>query len=549
MEAPAMPDSQLANRQWAPAEIRAASWDEQSRTVDVVWSTGADVTRRDWSGAYVERLAMTSEAVDLSRLTAGAPVLNAHKSRDTGDVVGVVETAALKDGRGTATIRLSDRPEVAGLVSDVKSGVIRNVSVGYRVLEWKKTPAVEGRIEVREAVKWQPMELSLVPVPADQGAQIRKDPDMPENEAIETETRQWNAAARRDMAERYLTDDGEAAEFLRQHSRANERAFRDALLDHMADTSERSPTFPVVDTRGMQDTRAMQREAMAAALVHRANPSVELPDAAREFAHSSLLDMARTCVEAGGTSTRGWSPSEVVQRAFHTTSDFPTLLTESARRTLMPAYGSARSGLHRLARQASAKDFRPISRVNVTEDADLEQVNEHAEYKRGTFKEGKESYKIGTHGKIFGLSRQAIINDDLSAFTDVSTQLGRSAARFEDQFLTDLIESNPAMADGKAVFHADHGNLAAAGAAIDTDTLSAARLAMRKQVDPAGHRINVAAAFLLVAPDRETEAEKILAQIVAAKTDDVNTFAGKLELITNPYFEDPDSWFTVASPA
>ena len=57
------------------------------------------------------------------------------------------------------------------------------------------------------------------------------------------------------------------------------------------------------------------------------------------------------------------------------------------------------------------------------------------------------------------------------------------------------------MSDGKALFHTDHGNLAGSGAAPGETTLSAARLAMRKQTGLGGGLIDVTPYAVLIPPD------------------------------------------------
>lgn len=92
---------------------------EEKRTVELVWSTGAAVRRRDpWTGKrYDEVLSLEETHVDLGRLNGGAPLLNTHGGAfDLGDVIGVVERAWIAregDGLvGRARVRFSDRTEV-----------------------------------------------------------------------------------------------------------------------------------------------------------------------------------------------------------------------------------------------------------------------------------------------------------------------------------------------------------------------------------------------------------------------------------------------------
>ena len=67
-----------------------------------------------------------------------------------------------------------------------------------------------------------------------------------------------------------------------------------------------------------------------------------------------------------------------------------------------------------------------------------------------------EKWKLATFGKIFGLTRQAIINDDLGALADIPAKLGAQAAAFESDYLAALLQSGaglgPVFADGLPLF-------------------------------------------------------------------------------------------------
>jgi hypothetical protein len=145
-----------------PAKIRSASYDESNNTVQVVWSTGADVTREDWDGTYVERLLMDPSNVRLGRLNAGAPFLDTHDSTGLSSVIGSVVpgSARIEDGKGVATIRLSGAAGDADTVQKIKDGVVRNVSIGY----WTHASTrSEGNPPVVTATDWEPLEISAVP--------------------------------------------------------------------------------------------------------------------------------------------------------------------------------------------------------------------------------------------------------------------------------------------------------------------------------------------------------------------------------------------------
>ena len=176
------------------ADLAPATADRDARTVEVIWSTGAPVRRRDMAGEYIERLSLDATAVDLSRLEGGS-VLDAHRQSAVRDVLGSVRKAAVDGRRGTALIQFSRRPEVEPIWQDVLAGILRHVSVGYTVEEWAESK--ENGARVLTAVRWTPHEISLVPTPADPGAKIRMENDMTQTDtkaaeappATETQTR------------------------------------------------------------------------------------------------------------------------------------------------------------------------------------------------------------------------------------------------------------------------------------------------------------------------------------------------------------------------
>jgi hypothetical protein len=160
-----------------PLSFRAsvATVNEEKRTVDLVFSTGAAVDRFDyWSGKrYIEKLSMKAGHVRLDRLNAGASLLDSHSAYRIGNVFGAVEpgTARLEKGQGVATVRFSRRADVEPIWQDVRDGILRFVSVGYRVHKFEEDNT--GTTPVRTAVDWEPYEISLVAMPADAGAKVR----------------------------------------------------------------------------------------------------------------------------------------------------------------------------------------------------------------------------------------------------------------------------------------------------------------------------------------------------------------------------------------
>jgi len=239
-----------------------------------------------------------------------------------------------------------------------------------------------------------------------------------------------------------------------------------------------------------------RREAVANALLHRYSPTLfPLEDAAREYRGMTLMELARESLETAGAGTRGLSRDEVATRALHSTSDFPEILAAVTNKTLRQAYEAYPRTFLAFCRQVLATDFKAMHRVQMGEAPQLLKVNESGEFKRGAIGESKESYRIETYGRVVGITRQVLINDDLDAFTRIPAMYGNAIAQLESDVVWDIVTSNPAMADGTALFHANHKNLAGTGAALDVDSVGAARSLQEPgrirlitgRSDPGGH--------------------------------------------------------------
>lgn len=516
---------------------RVSTVDHEARTVEAIASTFADVQR----AGFIERLAR--DGMDPARLV-GAPVLDGHRNGSTRDQLGVIEAAEMRAEGLWVRIKLRSTDAARAILTDIAEGTLRGLSIGYRVAEWKEER--EGARRVRTAVKWEAIEVSIVPIPADAGAHFRNgEHDMPgtnpealNRATINAEIRSIAATAGLDQGWIDAQIDAEATA-----DTAREAAFT-AMRERSAQSGARIQRADI--TMDHNDPQVIATRA-GEALYARSHPEHEISAPARAFAYMTPMDHAREALRRSGMNTTGLSGDTILTRALHTTSDFPLILGDAVNRELRAAYNAAPSGARQLARQSTARDFRLKRKLQLGDAPALEQVNEAGEFKHGTIDEAQETYRIATFGKIIGITRQALINDDLGAFTDLPRKMGIAARAFENDFIVNMILSNPAMSDGNAVFSAAHGNITAAYA-FDTLTLSAARTAMRRQKGLGGMLIDVTPRYLLVPPELETVGEKLIAEITATTTDDVNPFS-KLSLLVEPRLTDDEQFYIAADPA
>jgi phage major head subunit gpT-like protein len=171
--------------QMREARIEPSTFNADRNSVEVVWTTGARVRRYDWESGrvYEEELVVSPETVDMSRFEArSVQVLDAHRTYGGVDaILGIAERGWLADGQGIAEIRLTQRPDRAGIVQDIRAGIIRDISFGYSVQRYEIVRAQDRtdgvNADLWRAVRWQPQEISFVPVNADMGASSRSAPD------------------------------------------------------------------------------------------------------------------------------------------------------------------------------------------------------------------------------------------------------------------------------------------------------------------------------------------------------------------------------------
>lgn len=512
------------------ATVAPSTFNAQSRTVDVVWTTGARVRRYDWwnDRSYEEELVVSADAIDMQRLNAGAPVLNTHSSNRLEDQIGVVQRAWIDGDVGMATIRLSEREDVAGIVADIQAGVIRNISVGYNVTTYEVTEARNrtdgGTVDLYRAVAWQPAELSFVPIPADAGAGTRSDPaaahgqgaacvfihraaahhqepSMPQastevggtpavdNTAAAAAAPVASAATAADAstaAQEAIAGSARAADItelcvrhgvaqlaagLIRDGRSVDQA-RAAVLDELSRRDAAAGGHRNVRVETVRDELQTRRAGIEQAILHRIDTRTKLDDNGRQFRGMSLLEIGRDFLEQHGVHTRGMDRMTLAQNMLHFrspgmlgTSDFSTLFANVANKRLRGAYDENPGTYGIWARRApNAPDFKPIAVAQLSGAPDLLQVNEHGEFKYGAMTDAGETYAVITYGRIVSLTRQAIINDDLRAFDRLITAFGFASRRLENRLVYSQLTANAAMGDGIALFEANTHKNLATGA-------------------------------------------------------------------------------------
>jgi len=551
--------------------------DHDERTATLTWYTGAAVRRYDARGPYEMRFSMEPGAVRLERLASGsAPLLNSHRDYTVADVIGVIAKAWIESGAGKAIVRFSKREDVTPIWRDVEDGILRNASMGVAIHALKDVTPEGAALREILVTDWEPEEVSLVPIGADPGAGFKFERATgPQEQTMEETITETGGEARNEvnmdaerqsaaLAERTrileLDKIGRAAKLdarlIAEHIERGTAVeeFRRLALDELARRSEETPirSATAMVTRDEADTR---RAGIAASLLHRYDPKL-FPlkeDLGRDWLGMTLLDLGRECLEAAGTRTRRLSRNEIAKLAL-STSDFPYILADVANKTLRQAYEAYPRTFLPFSRRRTAADFKNINALQLGESPALQKVNEKGEFTYGSIAESKETYKLATYGRIVGITRQVIINDDLGAFTRIPAGFGVAAATLESDTVWGIITSNPAMGDGVALFHANHANLnTGSGSALGLTGLGAAMAAMAKQKGLDGATtLNVQARYLAVPVALQLTAfQLVAANLAPAQTANVvPEYIRALTPVAEPRLDaaSTTAWYLFASP-
>jgi ATP-dependent Clp endopeptidase proteolytic subunit ClpP len=274
----------------------------------------------------------------------------------------------------------------------------------------------------------------------------------------------------------------------------------------------------------------------------------------RDVQRMDVVMMAERILSMQGRSVNGMSRVEIIKAA-HSSSDFPLLLANTAGKALRIGYESEPSTHVLWTAEKEVPDFKTQSMVALSEAPNLLEVPESSEYKNGSFGESAEEFAIKTYGRIFGITRQALINDDLGALTSMPAAFGAAARRLEADLVYGKLLSSSAMSDGKSLFHADHGNLAAAGTALSIASLAFARAAMRRQKGVNGlQHIDPVPRFLIVPVSLETTAEQLVSSLVdPSKSNDATNvqWVRNLTVVADPRLDENSefSWYLSANPS
>lgn len=195
---------------------------------------------------------------------------------------------------------------------------------------------------------------------------------------------------------------------------------------------------------------------------------VDKPSAgANDFRGMSLLRLAEDCLRRSGAKIIPHDVRELVSLAMNmrgaelisgSSGDFPLILSTVANKSLIDGYTTAPTSYQLWAAISSLNDFKSTQRIKFSEVGKLVAVPENGKYSEAKLTEKKEVIQLGTYGRIWTMSRQAIINDDLDAFSRVPRSFGMQASYLPNDLAIAVLIANATMNSGNALFSTANAN-------------------------------------------------------------------------------------------
>ena len=278
------------------------------------------------------------------------------------------------------------------------------------------------------------------------------------------------------------------------------------------------------------------------------------PTMSRDMGEFSLATVAMDLCRAAGL--RPYNGADAIRMAGqHTQTDFGYTIASGLSGVVAKGFAAAEPAIVKCATEVPAADYRQRNSVDLSATAVPGKVVEGQKIGYTTVTEkGELAAKPDDYATIFNVGNQTLQNDStaMNLFGDIARKMIIGAnAQFRNVLLAPLLANAGAgqtMVDGLALFHANHGNLAATLATLSVATISLARTGMRRQKDLQGTILGLEPKYLLVPPELETTAQQMVATLMATKTSDVNPFTGQLEVVCDAGLTSATAWYMLADP-
>lgn len=616
-----------------PLTIRAATIDEEARTVEAVIATESVTQVFDMRSWEIIDEVLRADGAELGEQI---PLLETHNRWDLDALVGSIRGLRIDKEQVIGRLFFAESDERAERAwQKVRQGHLTDLSVGYRVVDYieikpgssetirGKKYAADKRT-LRITTRWTPKEGSLVAVGADENAKVResKSGHVPlnlkqENTVMdETKTDQAGAAVVEEPKKTTTQSSGNGGESQPVKAEGATRTAESAInhdpdaikkterqriarIQELASRAGDTVTSGLIeraisedwnpDRAGREFLEVMQKGRPVAVSVGADNREnlrtdicnaiamgrgIKVDEKARQsaaaFVGIGLQDIARIAMRSEHKDV-GVGANELFTRAI-STGTFTEILGDAATKSLHAAYEEYPATFPMWAGVRDVRDFKEYRDLRLSAFGALEEVGEAGEIAHGALTEVKEVFQAKTYAMKFTLSRKWWINDDLGAFLRIPSEFGQASKRSIDDTAYALLISaaglGPTMnEDSLPLFDTTRTTpnykTGATASALSDAGMTNAKVLMRKLTGLAGENLNIVPVTLLVPPELEHVALKLvesqeLMAVRAGTTDAAEYFPtrnihrGTLNVVTEPKLSGgtngTTAWYVIASP-
>ncbi len=324
--------------------------------------------------------------------------------------------------------------------------------------------------------------------------------------------------------------------------------------------AERAQAIPaaIVRNSGVADEKAIEAAVAVSAKLPNVEKAykaetLEAADSMRQMGLQELLLLAAERNGYHGRSVKA-DTRGVLQAAF-STMGLSGIMSNIANKFLLAGFTAVDQAWRAIAATRSVSDFKTVTSYRLNGGFAFDEVGPAGEIKHGTVSEESFTNAAKTYAKMFSVTRQDIINDDLGALSAIPQRIGRGAAlKMNSVFWA-------AFLDNSSFFAAGNNNIATSNA-FSIDGLTTAEQKFLDQTDADGFPLALMPSVLLVPTGLYAKAAQVMASTelrdttASTKYPVANPHAGKFQVVTSPYLSNSaltgysaTSWYLLANPA
>ncbi|HPT48296.1 MAG TPA: hypothetical protein PLM07_20630 [Candidatus Rifleibacterium sp.] len=517
---------------------------EADNSVEFILATEEPARVWDWERFDVIREVIAADGVIVPK-NGQIPLVDSHDRSTIDNILGSVREIRREGAEVIGRLYFANTDAAKRAAEMIREGHLDSGSVGYEQNETQwindgESVVYNGRSFSGPMLltrKWSPKEFSLVAIGADPNAKARakaesvaeqiegntsreaveqidkeivtmenlnkpvEQPQTVDVEAIKREAlqaEQLRAAKIAELCDKRGCADM-AAEFIR--SAANVESVQEKILDTIA---SRTVALSTAKVEVGKEAGEKLREAATDGILMRSGMRVKNAAAgAEQMRGMGFADIARTCLEEKGISTRLMGKQEILTRAM-STSDFPNILANVANKAVMMGYQMGQNTWRAWAKPGMLPDFKASKRVRLSDAPEMVLNRAGEEVQHGIISDVGEEMTLKTYARKLIITREALINDDAGLFNRVFSMFGQRAANDIEAAVYAVLTGNPTMSDSGTLFNTTavttaggHANQASSGAVVSSTTVAAALVAMGKQVGEQGSALSLMGKYII----------------------------------------------------